>query len=49
MNGCQRMVRSLANAETLRDIVGLRPGRHQVRLETEERGVGRATVIHNVG
>jgi D-amino-acid oxidase len=49
MNGCNRLVPSLVNAEWLRDVVGLRPGRHSVRLETEKRDGGRTTVIHNVG
>ncbi|KAG5683755.1 hypothetical protein PVAND_013020 [Polypedilum vanderplanki] len=49
MNGCQRMVKSLENAERLRDIVGLRPGRDQVRLEIVHGTNGKAPVIHNVG
>ncbi|KAG5683752.1 hypothetical protein PVAND_013017 [Polypedilum vanderplanki] len=43
MNGCQRMVKSLENAERLRDIVGLRPGRDQVRLEMLHGTNGKST------
>lgn len=38
---------SLAGAEVLDVRVGLRPGRHEVRLEAEQRPQG--TVIHNYG
>lgn len=48
MNGCQKMVPSLANAERLKNIVGLRPGRAEVRLEVEPRQ-NLCPIIHNVG
>ncbi|XP_070491989.1 D-amino-acid oxidase [Chironomus tepperi] len=47
--GCQRMVKSLVNAEMVINGVGLRPGRNSVRLETEYRGSGKTPIIHNVG
>ena len=37
----------LATAPRLRDVVWLRPGRHDVRLEAEQRGTRR--IIHNYG
>lgn len=44
------MVKSLVNAEKVINGVGLRPGRtNGVRLETEYRGNGKTTIIHNVG
>jgi hypothetical protein len=43
------MVKSLINAEKVINGVGLRPGRNNVRLETEHRGSGKTTIIHNVG
>jgi D-amino-acid oxidase len=46
--GCQRLFPTLVNAETLSEVVGLRPGRESVRLETEIRN-GKSPVIHNVG
>ncbi len=39
---------SIADAEVLREFVGLRPGRAEVRLEAEEIADG-CTVIHNYG
>lgn len=33
----------------IRDVAGLRPGRSQVKLETEHRGGGKTTIIHNIG
>jgi D-amino-acid oxidase len=48
-NGCKRIAPSIANAERVQDIVGLRPGRNQVRLEIESRKDGKATIIHNAG
>lgn len=47
-NGCQKVFPGLANVETIREVVGLRPGRDEVRLETEYRQ-GKAPVVHNVG
>lgn len=47
-NGCKRIVPSLRDAVKLSEVVGLRPGRECVRLETEHRD-GKAPVIHNVG
>lgn len=46
--GCQRVLPSLVNAEKIKTVAGLRPGRFRVRLETELRN-GKATIIHNVG
>jgi D-amino-acid oxidase len=47
--GCQRLVPSMKHAIEIKTVAGLRPGRSQVRLETEKRGNGKATIIHNVG
>lgn len=47
-NGCQKLYPSLKNAVLIKDMVGLRPGRQSVRLETEIRA-GKPTVVHNVG
>ena len=38
----------MADAKVLREFVGLRPGRHEVRLEVEQLANGRK-VIHNYG
>lgn len=38
MEGCQKIVPGLKHAEHLRDWVGLRPGRTELRLEAEEHG-----------
>jgi D-amino-acid oxidase len=45
---CRALLPALGRAETLGRVVGLRPGRRQVRLEPEggERG---ASIIHNYG
>lgn len=45
---CTRIEKRLANAKVLREFVGLRPGRNEVRLELERRADGCA-VIHNYG
>ena len=45
---CSRIERRLAAAKVLREFVGLRPGRAEVRLEAEKLAHGR-TVIHNYG
>ena len=45
---CTRIEKRLANAKVLREFVGLRPGRDEVRLELERRADGIA-VIHNYG
>lgn len=47
-NGCKKIVPSLKDAEKLEEVVGLRPGRESVRLETEHRD-NKSPVIHNVG
>ena len=44
---CRAIEPALANAEVLRERVGLRPGRHEVRLEVERRAGG--AIIHNYG
>jgi len=48
MQRCTKIERRLANAKVLREFVGLRPGRDEVRLELERRADGSA-VIHNYG
>ena len=45
---CSQIERSLADAKVLREFVGLRPGRDEVRLEVELLSTG-STVIHNYG
>lgn len=40
---------SLINAEKIKSVAGLRPGRESIRLEVEHRGDGKCTIIHNVG
>ncbi|XP_053612083.1 D-amino-acid oxidase [Plodia interpunctella] len=45
--GCIDMIPSLKNAQVMSEWVGLRPGRHNVRLEAEERG--EKLYIHNYG
>ena len=45
---CSKIERRLANAKVLREFVGLRPGRDEVRLELERLEDGRP-VIHNYG
>jgi D-amino-acid oxidase len=47
-NGCRQMFPSLANAPTALEWVGLRPGREEVRLDTEFRE-NAPTVINNYG
>ncbi|MCR9160941.1 MAG: FAD-dependent oxidoreductase [Nannocystaceae bacterium] len=44
---CGALDPRLARAPRIRDVVGLRPGRHDVRLQREQ--VGEHTVIHNYG
>ncbi len=46
---CAGLAPELEGARVLEHQVGLRPGRHQVRLEVEPEAVGEATVIHNYG
>ncbi|XP_072396798.1 D-aspartate oxidase [Diabrotica undecimpunctata] len=48
---CNQLDRSLKSAKTLKDVVGLRPGRSQVRLdiETMSHGDKELKVIHNYG
>ena len=47
MNKCASIIPELKDAEIIEDLVGLRPGRTEVRLEKEERdGVD---LIHNYG
>jgi len=47
-NGCKKIFPSLENAEIIKEMVGLRPGRDSVCLEIEHRQ-GKPTVIHNFG
>lgn len=49
MNGCKKIFPSLENAEIIKEVVGLRPGRTEVRLEIERRSGGVCPIIHNVG
>ncbi|RVE42599.1 hypothetical protein evm_012768 [Chilo suppressalis] len=45
--GCQEMFPGLQHARTVKHWVGLRPGRHEIRLEAEEqRG---KLIVHNYG
>lgn len=47
-NGCRELVPGLKQAHTLYEWTGLRPGRHEVRLESEILSNGKV-VIHNYG
>ncbi|CAH0687945.1 unnamed protein product [Spodoptera exigua] len=47
MNGCKKMMPGLRNAEVVSHWVGLRPARHSIRLEPEEKN-GKL-YIHNYG
>ena len=47
MEKCSKIIPDLKNAEIIEDIVGLRPGRTEVRLEKEL--ISGKTVIHNYG
>ena len=47
LDKCRKIIPELGNAEVIEDLVGLRPGRTEVRLEKEERN-GRY-LIHNYG
>ncbi|XP_068140845.1 D-amino acid oxidase [Drosophila tropicalis] len=47
LEGCRRFVPGIEYAQHLKDWVGLRPGRGELRLEAEKRG-GKV-VIHNYG
>jgi len=44
---CSSIIPNLKNAEIIEDIVGLRPGRSEVRLEKEQ--ISGQTIIHNYG
>ena len=44
---CSSIIPVLKNAEIIEDIVGLRPGRTEVRLEKEQ--ISGKTIIHNYG
>jgi len=45
---CRTLLPALGRAETIGRVVGLRPGRRQVRLEAED-GTRGASIIHNYG
>lgn len=47
LNKCASIIPELKDAEIIEDLVGLRPGRTEVRLEKEERDG--ADLIHNYG
>ena len=44
---CSKIIPNLKNVEIIEDIVGLRPGRAEVRLEKEQ--ISGKTIIHNYG
>tara|TARA_B100000579_G_scaffold73029_1_gene56008 strand:- start:206 stop:1141 length:936 start_codon:yes stop_codon:yes gene_type:complete len=44
---CSKIIPDLKNAEIIEDMVGLRPGRTEVRLEKEQ--ISDKTIIHNYG
>ncbi|MEC7712429.1 MAG: FAD-dependent oxidoreductase [Candidatus Thermoplasmatota archaeon] len=44
---CSKIIPDLKNAEIIEDIVGLRPGRAEVRLEKEQ--ISGKVIIHNYG
>jgi D-amino-acid oxidase len=44
---CERLARGVARARVLGHAVGLRPGRREVRLESEQRS--RVVVVHHYG
>ena len=46
---CTDLVPALAGAEVLQALVGLRPGRPEVRLERDEQVVPGVPVVHNYG
>jgi len=46
-DGCRRLLPGLTHAQHLFDWVGLRPGRLELRLESERRGS--KLLIHNYG
>lgn len=52
-SGTQKMLKSLKNASTIKEWVGLRPGREMVRLETETikgtKDHKKTAIIHNYG
>ena len=48
MRRCSRIEKRLASATVMREFVGLRPGRHEARLEVQRLSDNR-TVIHNYG
>jgi len=47
LNKCASIIPELRNAEIIEDMVGLRPGRTEVRLEKEE--IDNLVLIHNYG
>lgn len=49
LNKCKQIDRSLEDATVLEHIVGLRPGRKEVRLESEYVASANCWVIHNYG
>ena len=44
---CKSIIPELESAEVIEDLVGLRPGRTEVRLEKEEKNG--TSLIHNYG
>ncbi|XP_054165231.1 D-amino-acid oxidase-like [Oppia nitens] len=52
MDGCSQLIPSIRTAQVVNEWVGLRPGRHEVRLEREVISDGQSNqlqVIHNYG
>ena len=48
LNNCQQIQPILKNVEIYRSVVGLRPGRDQIRLELEQSSPG-CPIVHNYG
>ena len=46
---CERLEPKLKEAQTIRDVVGLRPGRDKVRLEEQRYEPSDTPIIHNYG
>jgi D-amino-acid oxidase len=46
---CRDLVPELAAAEVIEHVVGLRPGRPEVRLEEDERGPSGTRIVHDYG
>ena len=49
MERCCMRIPGLSKAEVVKEVVGLRPSRNEVRLEIDETMLKRSMVIHNYG